>query len=283
MTLSLGVVMDPIGSIKIHKDSTFAMLLEAQRRERAPVIYKHWDAMAKIKVFDYGEEARGINIDNVANTPVIAFDGDLSALGADEGDWDINVGNLVRRFESPSFLSLGAGGGADVLQALDHGAAEIHAVEVNPHINRMMLEGDPGGYLELQDENGAPRVFATSNDFSGNIYSLPQVRVVSEDARTYVRRHADTFDVIYSLSSNTFAALGSGSFAFAENYLFTVEAFMDYWNALTSEGFMMVEHQFYMPRMFSEVIEALENGEFSGPDAEEMLEFLKSSERGIQA
>jgi glutathione synthase len=32
MTISLGVVMDPIGSIKIHKDSTFAMLLEAQRR-----------------------------------------------------------------------------------------------------------------------------------------------------------------------------------------------------------------------------------------------------------
>lgn len=30
--ISLGVVMDPIGSIKIHKDSTFAMLLEAQAR-----------------------------------------------------------------------------------------------------------------------------------------------------------------------------------------------------------------------------------------------------------
>ncbi len=33
----------------------------------------------------------------------------------------------------------------------------------------------------------------------------------------------------------------------------------------------------------SQVIEALENGEFSGPDADEMLEFLKTSERGIQA
>lgn len=32
MPFSLGVVMDPIGSIKIHKDSTFAMLLECQRR-----------------------------------------------------------------------------------------------------------------------------------------------------------------------------------------------------------------------------------------------------------
>jgi glutathione synthase len=32
MTIKLGVVMDPIGSINIKKDSTFAMLLEAQRR-----------------------------------------------------------------------------------------------------------------------------------------------------------------------------------------------------------------------------------------------------------
>jgi glutathione synthase len=32
MTLDIVVVMDPIGSIKIAKDSTFAMLLEAQRR-----------------------------------------------------------------------------------------------------------------------------------------------------------------------------------------------------------------------------------------------------------
>lgn len=32
MTLSIGVVMDPIGSISLQKDSTFAMLLEAQHR-----------------------------------------------------------------------------------------------------------------------------------------------------------------------------------------------------------------------------------------------------------
>jgi len=32
MAFSLGVVMDPISTIKVHKDSTFAMLLEGQRR-----------------------------------------------------------------------------------------------------------------------------------------------------------------------------------------------------------------------------------------------------------
>jgi len=33
VTFKLGVLMDPIGSINIHKDSTFAMLLEAQARD----------------------------------------------------------------------------------------------------------------------------------------------------------------------------------------------------------------------------------------------------------
>ena len=32
MVLDIVVVMDPIGAIRIAKDSTFAMLLEAQRR-----------------------------------------------------------------------------------------------------------------------------------------------------------------------------------------------------------------------------------------------------------
>ncbi len=232
-------------------------LLEGEREERAPVIYKHWDAMAKIKVFDYGPGARGMNIDNIANTPVINFDGNLSELREANETWDIDVGNLVRRFDSATFLSLGAGGGADVLQALQHDAAEIHAVEVNPHINKMMLEGDPSGYLSIFDEDGERREFTPTNIFSGGIYSNPAVKVVSEDARTYVRRFNARFDVIYSLSSNTFAALGSGSFAFAENYLFTVEAFIDYWNALSAEGFLVMEHQFYMPRLVSDVMVAL--------------------------
>jgi hypothetical protein len=49
-------------------------LLELPRTERAPIIYRHWDAMAKIKLYDFGE-ARAINIDNAANTTAAAFDG----------------------------------------------------------------------------------------------------------------------------------------------------------------------------------------------------------------
>ncbi len=223
-------------------------LLHVEREERAPVIDTHWDAMALLKIYDFGEGYRGINIDNVANSPVYGFDGNWNRPDSELYQFGIAVGYLIDQFDSCTFLSLGAGGGVDVLQALQEGATEIHAVEINPYVNHLMLDG---GLAE----------------FSGNIYKDPRVTVATEDARAYVRRHRDKFDLIYSLSSNTFAALASGSFALAENYLFTTEAFEDYWLAMTDSGFMMMEHQFYMPRLVGEVMEALSHLGVEDPTA----------------
>lgn len=247
-------------------------LLEAEREERAPVIYKHWDAMSKIKLYDYGQ-GRGLNVDNIANSPVHFFDGDWSTTRPGEIAWGINVSYLIRQFDSCVFLSLGAGGGSDVLQALAEGAKEVHAVEINPHINYMMTHDDTRGYTlpspdsaadgastpgdsSAAGQTAAPRIVSVA-EFSGRIYSDPRVKVVTDDARAYVRKFENKFDVIFSLSSNTWAALSSGAFALAENYLFTTEAFKDYWRALTPNGFMMMEHQMYTPRLVSEVKTAL--------------------------
>jgi hypothetical protein len=245
-------------------------MLEVDRPEHGPVIYKHWDAMSKIKLYGYDETYRGINIDNAANSPVYGFDGNWDKPDSMLYEFGIDVSNLIGRFDSCTFLSLGAGGGVDVLQALQYGAAEIHAVEVNPHINFMMTVGDPGGYLPFPpDSAGADSLghFTTLAEFSGGIYHDPRVKVVTEDARIYVSRFTGAFDVIYSLSSNSWAALASGSFALAENYLFTTEAFRDYWTALSDSGFMMMEHQFYMPRLVSELIHGLEAAGVAHPAA----------------
>jgi len=287
--------------------------LEMERQERAPVIYKHWDALAKIKIYDYGGYYRGLNIDNVANSPVIPFDGDWSALSPEDSQWDIDVGYLVDRFDSCSFLSLGSGGGMDVFQAIEQGATEIHAVEMNGHINHMMLYGDSCGYIDtfsspepvVDTVADSPLVDSVANDslaadittadstavavppppppppppairdssgkiitlvdYSGRLYHDPRVHVVTEDARTYVRRFEGKFDLIYSVSSNTWAALGSGAFALAENYLFTTEAFADYWRALSDSGFLSMEHQVYMPRLVTEVMDALRSAGVDHP------------------
>jgi hypothetical protein len=259
-------------------------LLEQKREERAPVIYKHWDAMAKIKVFEFSPEFRGINIDNAANSPVYGFDGNWDR--EEKFEFGIDVSHLINRFEDCTFLSLGSGGGSDVLQALQAGATEVHAVEVIPQINKMMLDGDPSGYLpsgpipesaqeegsdddeareDVPEKPGNNNPVITLAEFSGHIYNDPRVRVATEDARAYIGRFKNRFDLIYSLSSNSFAALASGSFALAENYLFTTEAFRDYWEALSGDGFMMMEHQFYMPRLAASLIDALEAADVEDP------------------
>jgi len=213
--------------------------LEKEREERAPVIYKHWDAVSKIKILDFAEDYRGIVIDNLANTPVLKFDGNWDVPDSMKYEFHLNVSFLINQFDSCTFLSLGAGGGADVLQALQEGASDIYAVEVIPHINELMIKGELA-------------------EFSGNIYSDSKVNVITEDARAFVRRFNNKFDVIFSASSNTFAALASGAFALAENYLFTTEAFGDYWNALSEKGFLVMEHQFYIDRVVTEALTALE-------------------------
>ncbi|MEZ5357855.1 MAG: hypothetical protein R3F48_03425 [Candidatus Zixiibacteriota bacterium] len=231
-------------------------LLQLDRPQRAPVIYTHWDALAKVKIYDFGEY-RGIEIDNAANSPILPFDGNWDKPEEEQMQYNIPVDYLIKQFDSCVFLGLGSGAGSDVMQALQFGAKEVHAVEINGHVNKMMLEGDPDGYI-LNDSITADDII-TTHEFTGGLYDDPRVKVITEDARAYVRRHKNKFDVIFSLSSNSWAALASGSFAMAENYLFTVEAFEDYWQAMTDSGFMMMEHQFYMPRLVGEVITALEN------------------------
>jgi len=253
--------------------------LQIEREEEAPVIYTHWDAMAQIKVHDYGR-FRVINTDNASKSPVLPFDGNYRAFAYFDPQWELDVSYLIKRFPSCTFLSLGAGGGSDVLQALAEGANEVHAVEVIPHINRMMLRGDPAGYKKVAGRNALGRI-VTLVDYSGRIYHSPRVNVVTEDARAYIRRFRNTFDLIYSLSSNTWAALASGSFALAENYLFTTEAIKDYWEALTQNGFLVMEHQVYMPRIVSEVLDALNELKVASPTEHVAVYDLPSKNRKV--
>jgi hypothetical protein len=88
-------------------------LLEAEHEERAPVIYKHWDALAKIKIFDYGEDYHGINIDNVANSTVNHFD----------GNWDIPdslKNNLVNQIVQNGWKSAADSADIDISPSTDN-------------------------------------------------------------------------------------------------------------------------------------------------------------------
>ncbi|WP_462281572.1 spermine/spermidine synthase domain-containing protein [Salinivirga cyanobacteriivorans] len=214
--------------------------LNKPREERFELIYQHWDAMAQLKVLKRSDNFYYSVIDNAAHAPTIGFDGNYNKPDSLKKFPGYPMPYMVKRYDSCTFLALGAGGGGDVLNALNSGATEIHAVEVVPHLNNLMEEG----FL---------------HDFTGEIYSHKNVKVITEDGRAYVKQFENKFDIIYSLSSNTFASLASGAFALAENYLFTKEAFEDYYDAMTEDGIMLLDHQFYIPRLTTAVIQALKN------------------------
>jgi predicted membrane-bound spermidine synthase len=215
-------------------------MLEAPREEKARVLDTHWDAMAKIRILEFNQFYRGIMIDNTASSTVIGFDGKYNRPDSMKYDFGIYFGNLIKQFPKCRFVSLGAGGGKDVIQALLEGADKIYAIEVNPYINDIMTNGSLAR-------------------FAGNIYRNPKVEVVTEDARAYIRKYNNKFDIIASFSSNSYAALASGAFALAENYIYTTEAIKDYWKALSDNGFIIIEHHFYIPRLVGSAIDVLKN------------------------
>jgi hypothetical protein len=116
-------------------------------------------------------------------------------------------------------LIIGPGGGWDVARALSGGSRDITAVEINPLIARVVMKEQ---YPEL----------------SRRLYFRPDVHLVVEDGRSFVRRSEDKFQVIQATLVDTWASTAAGAFALSENNLYTTDAFSDYLGHLTDDGFL---------------------------------------------
>lgn len=135
--------------------------------------------------------------------------------------------NLV---QAPEVLIIGPGGGNDVETALHMGARQVTAVDIN---------GDTLGLVKNQ--------FAR---YTANLYGRDHVDVVNSEGRSYLRRQGDRrFDMIVMSGTDTYAALSSGSYIFSESYLYTAEAFDDFFAHLSDDGVVQVlRFRFEPPR-----------------------------------
>jgi len=155
-------------------------------------------------------------------------------------DADYRSGIAYVGKQKPKILIIGSGAGAQVLDALHFGASEITAVEVNPIINDIVLR--------------------RMDDFWGGLFRQPEVRLVTDEGRSFVRRSHERFDAIISVHTISNAALASGALALSENYVLTREAFEDYLDHLSPDGviyFTRPEPQ--IPRLAATAREALAN------------------------
>ena len=160
----------------------------------------------------------------------IVIDADAATALADK-DWD-HLTDKERRDLShggPGFpyylrpgaktLVIGAGGGYDVARALSSGSRDITAVEINPIIaNKIMRE----------------RFAAESH----RLYFRPEVHLVIEDGRSFVRRSTEKYQVLQATLVDTWASTAAGAFALSENNLYTTDAFYDYLTHLTDDGML---------------------------------------------
>ena len=77
-------------------------------------------------------------------------------------------------------------------------------------------------------------------DYSGHVYSADRVNVVEDEARSFVMRSAERYDLIQMTAVDSWAALASGAYALSESYLYTAEAFDDYLRHVTDPGALAV-------------------------------------------
>jgi SAM-dependent methyltransferase len=175
-------------------------------------------------------------IDAVAGTPIQRFEGDLAQVRFLGYDLTAIAYQLS---DAPRTLVIGPGGGRDVLTALVSGAPHVTAVEVNPAI----IDAVRGPFAE----------------FAGNLYSRPDVAVVVADARGYIDRSLERYDIIQASLIDTWAAGGSGAFALSENSLYTREAFAAYFDHLSDDGILSIS-RWYLPGRPAETLRLVTTG-----------------------
>ncbi|MBL8216803.1 MAG: hypothetical protein JNK87_39150 [Bryobacterales bacterium] len=179
--------------------------------------FTKWNSFSRIALVP---EKGWIVIDADASTGIPHYDYDN--LTADEKFGLLTSGPALpyRLRPGSKTLIIGAGGGFDVARALASGSKDITAVEINPIIaNTIMQKQFP--------------------QLSNYLYTKrPEVRLVVEDGRAFVRRSNEKYQVIQATLVDTWASTAAGAFALTENNLYTTDAFYDYLTHLTDDGIL---------------------------------------------
>jgi spermidine synthase len=154
-------------------------------------------------------------------------------------------------------LVLEPGGGFDVLVALAETGRKVTTVIANPLVARAVRE------------QGA---------WAGNVYDDARVHVVEEEGRSYVRRTQAFYDVIDLALTAPQRTIASGAYSLAEDYAYTVEAFVDYLARLDEDGLLVITRWLQTPpsesiRAFALAVEAIER---AGGDPQTNLAALRS-------
>jgi len=204
----------------------------------SPKLYEKWNSLSRIAVFpsrddffDKWQECNWLtlNIDATASTAITKFDGDLAHL-----KFVSDISSIVYTLKKDAnVMIIGPGGGRDVIAALASQQKDIYGVEINPIIVNVVKH--------------------EFSDYAGRLYEQPGVHIIVDEARSYISRSHQQFDIIQASMIDTWAATSAGAFVLAENNLYTKEAFREYYNHLSPDGILSMSRWFF-PRLPGETL-----------------------------
>jgi spermidine synthase len=154
-------------------------------------------------------------IDGLAATHMVGFDSDkdIEFLKYDM----VNIAYNLR--VNGKVCVIGVGGGRDITSAVAFGYRDILGLEVNP-IFTGLLKDRFLTYANLANRDG--------------------IRLVTDDARSWLARSKEKFSLIQMSLIDTWAATGAGAFSLTENGLYTLEAWDIFLDRLQDGGVFTV-------------------------------------------
>jgi spermidine synthase len=193
-------------------------LREAKGLSEAGVLFSRWNSFSRVTVGRTADPDRMLIFIDADAATVLHRDGaDLARHQAQRDRIEALAYHVGGR---DKVLVIGPGGGVDVIIARLFGASDVTAVEVNPLVARDVMSAEP--FLS----------------YSGRLYEQPGFRLVVDEARSFLRRSRESYDLILGTMVDTWAATAAGAFALTENNLYTTEAFSDYLSRLAPDGIL---------------------------------------------
>ncbi len=182
-------------------------------RGQASLMRTSWDPFARVDVVHTPSNPleRLIFVDGAAGSALPHYPTDANEETKRRMELGAFPYGLV---EAERALVIGSGGGLGVLYALLDGVDDVTAVEVSP---------------------GVVDAVRAMGEYNGFLYDRPEVNVVTEEGRSFLRRDTGRYDVI-DLSLVVSLATTQSGYALTENYLFTEEAFASVYEHLSDDG-----------------------------------------------
>jgi hypothetical protein len=227
-----------------HQEPILRLMWTKGERDQAG-LYEKWNSFSRIKVTgdpdvlsrpvgggmsptlpaDFQVRQLGLTIDAGAGTVLTYYDGDPQTVEHLKYQV-VNLAHYIR--SNADVLVVGVGGGSDVLAALAFDQHSVTGVEINQQI--------------------LDAVNKVYGDFTGHLDRDPRVRFVNDEARSYVARSNEKFDIIQISFIDTWAATAAGAYALSENSLYTVEGWQTFLDHLTPGGVLTVSRWYVSER-----------------------------------